>query len=359
MRLKIIIIAVALLVACTPTGQVVKETQARIGGAFILSGIGADWGTAEKNSAELAVSEYNAAHDKKVELVIEGIQYDNTNAVLGLQKLVSQDNVQVVVVSWLDGLQGMAAAAEDSGTVLISPSASVTALKAEQPYPHSFVVWYRTDAEAASLSRYLESHNKTRVALVYGSDPFWTDFKQQFTKAARANVTSYSVNGAENDYRTLLTQLKHDAPDAILFGLDNEGAIYNFLKQRQEYYPDSDIYTTEMIEGYLAREEFRPVLERVSFVKPAGGNQSFADKYRKAYGNDPVSTAYTSYDATNMILQAINAGNTDGESIKSYLETHEFDTVTFGKVRFDTIHGVTGGKFQVDEIENSTAALKP
>ena len=68
--------------------------------------------------------------------------------------------------------------------------------------------------------------------------------------------------------------------------------------------------------------------------------------------------ASNSYDATNMVLDAIAAGNVSGPDIRDYVATTTFDTVTFGPVKFDEIGGVQGGEFIIKKI-NQNGSIEP
>lgn len=350
MKLHILVVAL-LLSACTPTGQVTQEQPVTIGGMFILSGLGSEWGEAELQGAQLALEERGTS----VELVVSDIQFDQTSTVLAAQKLMTVDGaVAIVGPTWLGSFQGVAAVAEENDVVLVTPSESITALKAEQPYPNSFAVWYRTDAEASYLAEQLASGGTQKVVLIFGLDPFWTDFKEQFKRAAeKRNITvlyEQAIGGKESDFRTVLLKTQAADPDAILFGLDSEASIHTFLKQRRELDIRIPLYSTEVLEGLAQKEEFAGITQNAYAVMPAKEESAFARKYRERYGEEPVFSASTAYDSMNMLLEAIEAGNKDASSIQEYLRTHEFDTVTFGRVSFDELGGVRGGTFTVKRL---------
>ena len=63
--------------------------------------------------------------------------------------------------------------------------------------------------------------------------------------------------------------------------------------------------------------------------------QAFVKSYKAKYGADPDALAALGYDATNIMLDAIQrAGKTDGDAIRDSLTKTDLQTVT-GKVKFD------------------------
>ena len=78
----------------------------------------------------------------------------------------------------------------------------------------------------------------------------------------------------------------------------------------------------------------------------------FEGRYKERFGKESLFSASNSYDATMMVLEALNEGKNTGPEIQTFLKEGTFNTVTFGQVKFDEIGGVQGGRFVIKKVED-------
>lgn len=357
----IVIFVVLSLFLVNPTGQVTaKNNSIKIGGAFALSGFAAQWGEVELKGATLAIEEINSQggiNGKKIELIAEDVASDSTKSVSAVSKLIHVDSVKIIIgPTWLDSFGGAAPVAEENKVIMVTPSASITAVKSAKNYTYVFSTWYRTNKEAQELVKHLSSASKKKIILFFGNDPFWQDFSNDIKRSSKnigvEILEEFRFNSLETDFRTHLIRIKYLSPDAIIFGLNDEKGLLSFLQQRTVLYPDSSLYTTEYIEEFALKENYKNLLENVTFISPKSAENEFSKKYREKFGVDPVFSASNSYDATLMVIETLKHGNDNPDRIKDYLLNNTFDTVTFGKIKFDEIGGIVGGQFIIKRIEN-------
>lgn len=155
----------------------------------------------------------------------------------------------------------------------------------------------------------------------------------------------------DSDFRTELIKIKNANPDVVLFGVTSKKANFALLKQRSEIYPDSTLYSTESFGSFVGQEEFQELLDDVHIISPEGVSPEFIEKYKERFGTEPIFSASNTYDATNMIIEATKAVGTDASKLREYLYNTEFDTVTFGAARFNSIGGVQGAKFMINQVK--------
>lgn len=347
-KIGVILFVFVLLISCTPTEKTAEPIK--IGGAFCLTGFGAGWGNTELKAVELAIEEHNEQAETPAKLIVEDIQSDGTKTVTAVTKLINVDNViGIIGPTWLDTFAGAAPLTDN--IVMITPSASITAIKSEKDFPNVFSTWYRTDYEAKALAEHLSEKELKNLVLAFGNDPFWQDFAANFKEAIEENdltiLEEYKFTAGDVDFRTPLIKIKKVAPDAILFGLDDEAGLFAFLKQRKELYPESRLYSTEMLKEFAVQEEHADNFENVFFISPSEASEEFMKKYKEKYGEEPVFSASNAYDATKILLSAIRDGEKSAEEIREHILNTEFDTVSFGKASFDSVGGIAGGKFSV------------
>ncbi|MBD3252468.1 ABC transporter substrate-binding protein [Candidatus Pacearchaeota archaeon] len=355
MWVVLIILVISLSFNLVLTGMVIFQDKEpiKIGGAFGLTGYAAEWGDADMNGAKLAIEEINereGIHGRKIELINEDIQSDGVKTVNAVNKLINFDSVDVILgPTWLDTYGGAAPLSDEHDILMITPSASINAIKSSENYKNVFSTWYRSDEEAKALAEHLSNTNQKKVVLFFGNDPFWQDIANKIKDSDDLDIIkNVKVTSKETDFRTELSKIKRLKPDVIIFGLNDESSQFLFLKQRKELYPKSILYSTESFEEFTKKQDYQQLINNVFFVSPADVDQNFVEKYRNRFGKDPVFSASNSYDAVKILLEAIQeTASTDTDDLREYIMNNEFDTVTFGKTRFDRIGGVTGGSFVI------------
>ncbi|MFH1358263.1 MAG: ABC transporter substrate-binding protein [archaeon] len=352
--LIIVIIIIALIIAFMPKEQ--KEDVIKIGGAFGLTGFANTWGEADRNGALLAIEEINelgGVNGKKVKLIIEDTKSEQKDTLSAVTKLIEVDNVDVIIgPTWMDTFLGPAPLSNTKNIIMMEPSAAVTAVKSEENYKNIFVTWYRSDAELQILPKYISENNINNIVIIRSNDIFWEDTVFNLRKGSEKYeiqiLAEYKINPTDTDLRTPITKAKEKNPDAIFFGFNSEQNLAGFLKQRQEIYPKSELITTESIEEFLEKKDFKPLLTNLRFIAPKILESNFNEEYKDRFKIDPIYSASNSYDATRIILQAIEqTDSTNTDDLREYIKNNEFNTVTFGKTRFDEIGGVIGGEFVI------------
>jgi ABC-type branched-subunit amino acid transport system substrate-binding protein len=63
--------------------------------------------------------------------------------------------------------------------------------------------------------------------------------------------------------------------------------------------------------------------------------KEFIEKYEKKYEKKPGPAASNSYDATLILLDMLSQNFKTIEEKKKYLDNNEFDSITFGSIKFD------------------------
>ncbi|MBW2991080.1 ABC transporter substrate-binding protein [Candidatus Woesearchaeota archaeon] len=366
LAIAITLLALILISACTstttPTGEVVQDQEEiKIGGAFALgAGFAAGWGEEERNGATLAIEEINAQggiNGKKVRLDVEDTAGNQKDTVTAVRKLISIDNVEAIIgPTWMDTYSGATPLSDEHKIVMITPSASITAIKKQGDYPYVFSTYWRTDAETKSLAEHFSKTNKKRIVLFFESDAFWQDIKEHFKKhSEKLNleiVDDYTATYGETDFRTSLTKIKQQKPDAVFFGVSESKSNLAFLRQRLEISPDLVIYSTESISEYVKKDEHKPLMEGIRFIRPADIDYEFVIKYFKKFGKKPLFSAANAYDATNILLEAIKKSEDKGTSLLEELRNNDFETITYGKTRFDSLQGLKGAEFVIKEVKD-------
>jgi len=349
----------ALLLSIILTSLIERSQSSKsikIGGAFALTGFASTWGEADRNGSLLAIEDMES-EGVFVSLKIEDTHSDNIKTLSAIKKLLNIDKVDVILgPTWMDSFGSATPISEQEDVVILSPSASITAVEAEKNYPNVFSTWYRSDAELQRFPEYMRKEGYFTIAVIITNDSFWEDVLTNLKIGAEESgldiIDVLRVNPNDYDLRTQISKLKLLNPDAIFFGFNSEENLRGFLNQKQTLYPDAKILTTESIEEFIAYDEFNASIEGVIYIAPKILNSEFNIRYKERFGDEPIFSASNSYDATNILIEALQNTNGETNEIRNYLNNRTFDTVTFGKITFDEIGGIVGGDFVIKSIEN-------
>ena len=230
----VILISLGILLVVTDNQQTADPESSNrpivLGGAFAQSGFAASWGEADFNGATLAIEDLND-QGYQVQLDVADTKSMAKDTISAVTKLFSNPNTKVVIGStWLDSFVGAATIAERSDKIVISPSASITAVNKDRQYKGVYSTWYRSDQQVVELGKRLsDEHNS--VAVIRSDDPFWEDSTQYLQdELGNKLVNEVVINPESTDVKSDYLKLTNSSPDAIFFGFSSEANLYSFLK---------------------------------------------------------------------------------------------------------------------------------
>jgi branched-chain amino acid transport system substrate-binding protein len=325
----------------------------KIGHIAPLTGGIAHLGKDSENGARLAMEEINAKGLKiggqrvTLELDAQDDAGDPRTATQVAQTLVD-DHVVAVVGHLTSGASIPASKIySDSGIVQISPGATNPAYTLQ-----GFRTTYRviaTDAQQGpALANYAAKTLKVRnVAIVDDSTAYGQGLANEFEKTAKSlglNVVSHdATNDHAVDFRAILTKIKGENPDAIMYGgMDATGGP--FTKQAKQLglrakVLGGDGLCTEKLADLAGDASDNIVCSAggVALEKMVGG-EVFSAKYQKRFGLPVQIVAPFSYDAVYIIVDAMKrADSTDPAKILAVMPSTKYHGV-IGETTFDP-HG--------------------
>ena len=346
----IIILVVVLGLGIFSISKPKQNNTIIIGAALALSGDAAAWGEEERNGILLALEDLN---DPDIKVIFEDTQTHPTHTINAGNKLVSIDNVDVIIgPTWLDSFNGFIDVSERNKIITISPSTSITAIhKKSNVNDTIFSTWFRSDNQVRNIMQNISDKGIKNISLFYQNDTFTLDvvniIKSESAEYGMSVVHEFATNGHESDFKTALLKAKNNKAEVIVFWFAGAGETVPFLKQRKVLEMDEiPLYTTEWIQGFVNNDEYKDITNNIYYSVPELNNQ-FIDQYEELYGVKPGLSASNAYDTLNILIETIEKVGTDPTAIQEYLENTEFETITFGKVSFDEIHGVDTGAFKI------------
>jgi branched-chain amino acid transport system substrate-binding protein len=343
-KLALSLVAVSIaLIGCGEDDKIIK-----IGHVAPLTGGIAHLGKDNENGARLAIDQANAAkvkiNNKEVQfvLVAEDDQADPKVGTTVAQKLVDA-KVRGVVGHLNSGTSIPASPIySQAGIPVISGSATNPKLT-EQGFKTQFRVVGRDDQQGPAIASYLATENKPKtVAIIDDATAYGEGIANEVEKTLKAAGVAVlpREKGTDKtvDWKAILTKLKGGELDAVFYGgMDATGGP--LLKQARELeikavFSFGDGACTDKMKE-LAGAAADGLLCSQAGLPPQAADKAFLDAFKKKYNVDPILYAPFTYDATNLIIEAMKKANSsDPAKYLPELAKIDFKGVT-GKIAFD------------------------
>ena len=357
--LLVVIIIIAVISSKLSNKQIgSSEEIVKIGGAFALTGDVAVYGEADRDGAQLAIDEINAAggiNGKQLKLIVEDTRSTARDTVTAFTKLKNIDKADYFLVSFADSYPGTESLV-DKDEMLISPDGSPEVMNGTVMHDTVFGTWYRTQPKSELAVRHMAETGKKKIYVIANNDAYFSmvvDYTKEAAKKYGLEVVGVDLMGNNADIRSLLPKVKASGADALFFSTMDQGIYTDFLKHHKSMLKDVAIYTDEVATSYLGPESVGN-MENVFFYTNVEPSTKFLEAFKAKFGHEPQITASVSYDSANMIAQVIKDSPSD---IASYMRSHTFDTVSYGKVTIDAIGGIQSDAkyFVMKQVKNGKA----
>ena len=326
------------------------KVEVVIGSVAPLTGGIAHLGKDNENGVRLAIEEANAEKIKigGKEAVFELVSFDDqADPKVGTtvaQKLVDT-KVAGVVGHLNSGVTIPASAVYNAANPpipMITGSATNPQLT-EQGFRNVFRVVGRDDQQGPAIANYLASTAKPKlVAVIDDATAYGEGLANEVEKtlAAAGVKVLPREKGTDKttDWKAVLTKLKGERPDAVFYGgMDATGGP--LLRQGRELglkavFAFGDGACTEKMKE-LAGEASDGLLCSQAGIPPQAASKKFLDAYRKRFNVDPILYAPFTYDAANLLIEAMKKANS-ADPAKYLPELQKIDfTGATGRIAFD------------------------
>ena len=335
------------------TGLARADEVVRIGHVAPLTGPNAEWGKDTENGARLAVEEINAkglvidGHKVTLELDAQDDASDPRQGTQVAQKLVD-DHVAAVVGHMNSGTTIPASKIySDAGIVEVSPSAT-NPVYTQQGFKTAYRVVATDAQQGPALANYAQKDLKAKtVAIVDDATAYGQGLANEFEKQAKADGLTVLSHDATNDkavdFRSILTKIKGEHPDIIMYGgMDATGGP--FAKQARALAITSRVLggdglcadSLAKLAGDAADSVVCSIAGMPLEKMPDG--PAFEQRYEARFHQHVQLNAPFAYDAVYIIVDAMKRANsTQAASILAAMPAANFVGV-LGRTQFDA-HG--------------------
>ncbi|MHC1744804.1 MAG: ABC transporter substrate-binding protein [Syntrophobacteraceae bacterium] len=366
-------VALAAVLALGGASQAVAAgKEVKIGFAFSMTGGAAAYGATQKNGAQLAIDEINAAAGADGMKIVALFDDDASTPQQGANvysKFINADTVSVIIGPTLSNTaQVTNRIAQEAGVPVLGISNTAKGVTEIGDFIFrdsltEFVVIPNTIRIAK------DKLGIKRVAVLYGNDDAFTKggydaFKKALADAQIEILSEQTFAKGDRDFSPQLTQIKGKNPDAIICSALVEEASGIVSQARQLGIPQSvriiggnGFNSPALIKnaGEAAEGVMVGAAWNVTSTSPL--NKKLVETFTAKYGTPPDQFATQAYAGVYIVYEAIKkAGSADRKAIRDGLRgIKDLDTV-LGKFSFtegrDADHSpvvqeVKGGKFVV------------
>jgi branched-chain amino acid transport system substrate-binding protein len=337
-----LLVAMALV---APAGCAGKSQAVKIGLLFPMTGPVPTYGQSSKEGAELALNEWNEKGGllgSEIQWVLADGGCDGATATDAANKLIDQDGVKFIVGEVCSSASiPVSEIANPKKVLQISPTSTNPQVTIDKPYV--FRACFLDPFQGGALASFaIEDLKASTAAVMYDKGNDYVMGLAEYFKAAfearGGTVPVYEAYTAEDtDFSAILSKVADAAPD-ILFLPDYYNKVNLIGKQAKEKgiaatmlggdgWDSADLDLSAVDGGYHSNH--------YSAADPRPVVTNLLSTYRAQYGKAPDALAVLAYDATNILLTAIEkAGSTDTTVVRDTLAGIRFEGVA-GVITFD------------------------
>jgi branched-chain amino acid transport system substrate-binding protein len=364
----VVLIAV-LLVTNSFTANVVKEEgPVKIGAIFQETGSGSDYGLQATRGVDLAVEKINSLDGIKgrlVKIIYEDSKSDPKDGVSALQKLMTIDDVKVVLSQQSSVVLALSPIA-NSNKVILMDVGSTTPLYSS-PDDFTFRSSYPASYFAREIAFLLNKKNIQSIGILHVDNDYGLAMANAYKNNFNGKVVAeekFSQDSA--DFRTQLEKIKSANPEVIVYTAQSTQAG-SLLKQKKELGLKQPTYTDFYSIEYpavlqTAGDAANGIIYAAQNYDINSSNPVFKDfnnDFVKKYGviSNPLSAQ--SYDAVMILAFVMNQCSEleNTECIKNQLfEVQDFPGI-IGPVSFDKNGDVKERPVALKTVKNGEFVL--
>lgn len=351
-----IVLVVAMLAVCFTACGSTEDKQAGASDTVMIGGIGpltgdhANYGTSNRNGAQMAVEEINAAggvNGMKLSLDFQDSQADPDSAVNAYGKLLDSGMNVSLGGTFSGETASIVAAAKQDDMMILTPTASAD--KSIAGNDKAFRVCFTDSSQGTASADFMADNNLcTKVAVFYQSDidysvGLYNAFKEEAAVRGIEIVSEQTFTAdTSTDFSTQIADIKNSGADLVFIPI--YAAEASTLLTQASGKLDSNIiyFGCDGLDGILTKLSDASYAENVMMLTPFAADapeenvQSFVSSYKEKYGATPDQFAADGYDAVYVLKAALEHANITDANDK------EFTSKMVAAMQEITVEGVTG-----------------
>lgn len=306
----------------------------KIGAIFAETGPASTLGKTQANYVKLIqkqLDEAGSINGKKIEIIMQDYETDDTKAVIAADKLISEGVVAVVGATQASTSMAILPKISSEGIPLMT----VAPVNPEAKDIYQMAPSNLTNANL--IIEFLKENNISIVAWINARDGFGVEGLPSFEKVAKENdikiVAHEEFDATATDMTVQLTNIRKENPEAVIVWSRTPGAGIVARNFKALGFDIPMIQSSASAnKGFLDQvkdnnENIYVIGSKLSVVDqlPNGEQkdrlEKFREDYRAMFNSDPDNFTAHAADGFHLLIEAIKAGNTTSEDIHNYLKT--------------------------------------
>ena len=327
--LGVICLLAVLVVTLITTVERDKISSFKIGFVGPLTGPGAAWGLEHKNMLELLKMEINSKGGVRglpIEIIYEDGKCEGKESVTAAQKLINVDKVKSLLTSCSAASLAVAPLAREAKIPLFA----LWTTSPDFPSGDYIIRVSYSDSDTAKFMADLFNKRYRKIAVLTEENDYSVGILNALKKKFTGTITDEKFSSDSRDFKTQITRILSVAPEIVIINPNSLATGLEILKELKTFGYTGPVFgnffggSSDVVGSKYAEKMIYfadPVvtdseLKRKIFAKYL---ELYHEKLNYEYG------AAASFDALNIIGQAISSVGTNPEMIKDYVSRNKFE----------------------------------
>ncbi len=333
-----------------------KETakelpRIKVGVMMAFTGGSSSMGYGAMKGIQLAKKQLGA---ENIEITQMDSKCDPKAAADAVKKLIAQHVAAIIGEGCSSASVAALPAANNSKTVMISPSASSTALSIPDDY--FFRVVPPDTFQGEYIAQAIYDKGIRTVAVFYTNEPYGTSmnkvFQERFEALGGKVVATASGEPDVIDLKAQMTELKTANAQAIFFAPNSVVSGTAAMKIGRELGIKAPYYGADILYNTTIIDDAPTATDGLTITSFPTGSKSFKQALMNMNDqvNEQLYAAPQAYDAFRAIYIATQRGASTGEAIKKELPNISFDGVS-ARIKFDQNGEISDKSYKYDLLQ--------
>lgn len=319
----------------------------KVGLLMAFSGGSSSMGYGTSKGVQLAKKQLSASN---IEVIQADSKCEPNEARKAAQNLIDQGVVAIIGDGCSSASVAVLPMANNSKIVMVSPSASSTALSIPNDYFFRVIPsdTYQGEFMAASI----RDKGLQNVAIMYTNEPYGANmarvFQEKFENlGGKVVVTAYSEPDVI-DLTTQMQKIKDANPQAVFIAPNSVVTATAAINIGHDLGITVPLFGADILYDKTIISNAPEASQGLTVSTFPTGTSTFKQMVRNEYQTDEqLYAAPQAYDAFEAIYRALNDGATNGEQIKSKFATMQFKGMS-ADISFDQNGEVPGKDYKYD-----------
>ncbi len=335
----VVVIVIFAIASSKPANNVpvenVQSTKIKIGVIGPYSGDAAVYGEPYREVVQMAIDEINSKggiNGSKIEAIFEDGKCSGQDSASAAQKLINIDKVQVIIGGFCSSESlAIVPIAEQNKVFLLSAGSSSPDLTGISKY---FARNYPSDSAQGIVLADVSYNDKgwRKIAFIVEQLDYplgiYRAYTKEFERLGGKTLKEEFAKG-ETNFRTIISKLKAESPDALFISVQTPAAAERIVKQIKEADWNISLMVSDSVsgdaEGLKRLAKFYEGALAAEFVadEQSEAFKRLSENYKSRYNKDLPYKSYmaTTYDAVYLLKDALEQVGYNGEKIAEWFRT--------------------------------------